>query len=415
MKIGKTRVYFIIIYCSCILVTGTWYFKTIWPLSISALWFVVFPLLVVQSIMLSPTLPWSALRLNFHFEFFFILFIFWAVITSPFGYDPVRSLLRAGSFVIIYLFVKANCHRMYNCDVEMLIFRLSFIAGLYSIFSLFMLWLAPEIVQPHALDLYRNIGRFKGMSGNANPTGLLALNAIILHAMHFVVSSGQKKMLALVFAGASIFVLMLSASRASLLALAIFILTGFIIKYALVFHKRHNIKRLFYITTVLFCVVAIFFVINKYVDFIRLFLRGNEYISSVARLDIWQKSVFYGLENNFIFGEGLGNSCVAIEKFGYFLNRPHNTIVALWLETGFIGVILFLLMTLFFFYRSLCLCIKRPLAINIIAFSGMTAIWVNSNFEQILDSPLTMGFFLFFFLFFIMNHYVHNGLKVSGA
>jgi len=187
-------------------------------------------------------------------------------------------------------------------------------------------------------------GRFRGLFGNPNGLGLFVMLFVILFEViydkHPEIFKSKDRLL---FLGVAVLSLILAASRTAMMGLIIFYSLRFISKISkpLVFVAIFGAAVFAPLIVELIPVVIMALGIE---DFAR--LRSLEVMGGRA---IAIEFAWGEIQNNFWLGRGFGYSNHLFDEWSEFLSRlghqggTHNTYVTVWLNTGFIGLLLFIM------------------------------------------------------------------------
>jgi O-antigen ligase len=184
--------------------------------------------------------------------------------------------------------------------------------------------------------------------------------------------------------------LLFSGSRAGMIAFLICAVLAFTIK----------IKRSFQVSNLLVSALAIMSVLTLVYYFAIIQFNTN---SDTVRVEIYRYSIEI-LKNNWIFGVGLSgfreaivNATTNAEGFKTFALpyalHPHNIFLAFWLNTGLLGLAIFLINIVIFIYRFLADKTRPP--VYLCAFLALSAILVHGMFDTtFFKNDLSAIFFL---------------------
>ena len=112
--------------------------------------------------------------------------------------------------------------------------------------------------------------------------------------------------------------------------------------------------------------------------------------SNLARISMWKASKNIIMDNP-VVGVGLGQYGKVYQEKYYLekrfqkYNHPHNNILKIWIETGTVGVIGFLLMTLFIFISGYKDWLKDKSPYSLIIWSGWLSFMIFGMFYVIID------------------------------
>jgi len=406
----RMRITFLAIYLLASYVFITTYFMDKWPFAVSPVWVILLLAYAIEAPLLSKQDLSLAFKPMFVYEIFFYAYMAWCFAAAPLGLDPGRAVRRALSLPLVYFFLKLNIVGLGSGGIRRLMPTFAAIGTLYSVVSLIAYRVAPPgTVLYGELDIYTPQGRFWGLTGNPNPSAMLAVCALLYQAMAFSCAQTVIMKLFLTLCGcASLAVTLMTASRTSISAAGIFFIvlstTHLLSATNLILLRALKKKSMRFLTFLIFtaAISAGFFFMQREIHFDRLFLRGREKIE-IDRSLIWRNCIEYTRDHNYLTGVGFGNAGLVLTQFGWAMGTAHNMIVDAFLETGLIGVWILALMVLALFLDAFHRVTTTASTMGVVSFAGLVALFANSMTEQLLGLPLVPTFFTFFFLFFVLD------------
>lgn len=124
-------------------------------------------------------------------------------------------------------------------------------------------------------------------------------------------------------------------------------------------------------------------------------------VSNADRIRVW-KSCFNMIEDHPIAGVGIGKFVEAYNSGGYRLketvqdlNHSHNNIMQIWTETGTVGIIGFLTMSLFILFRNFKDWLKDKNPYSLIMWSSWLGFMIFGMFDLIIDHSAITKFWWF--------------------
>lgn len=308
-------------------------------------------------------------KLFYPFIYFFIL-AFALTYKSP---QPMLSFQKGLSFALIVTIIPNYFIRQLNEDGEKFLRNLIWICTL--------LWLIGFLMAIFMNDWVYLQGRYNGLLGNPNGVGLLAtlfFILVIVSQYHYPKIFTRNELI-LVF-GAMLFSVILASSRNAIFSILIFMF----------FARSYKIS--YWVGFLIVIVVAVLYqVINENLTIIITSLGLGSYLrvehlnDGSGRLIAWT----YGwkeIQNNFLFGRGFAYEEMYFEANKTWLNDlghqggVHNTYLALWMNTGLVGLVLYLVG----FFRTFF----KAARINYLAIPAMFAIMFSITFEAWFQASL---------------------------
>ena len=262
---------------------------------------------------------------------------------------------------------------------------------------------------------YLQDGRIKAFFSSPNYLSLYLTPLIFLIPI-MISKNGKEKLLpwvCLVVIAATIF---LTYSRGAWLGLIL----GAIVFLGIYFIQKVRSKKVKIIIPILVLLLAISSLpfITKGVYNLGIVSTNRIYTSDNVRKEIWTTSSEI-LSKNWLFGVGLGN----FQKYfgDYTKDRinypeyitpnaltPHNIILNIWLQTGLLGIISFIVF-LFIFFIKCFRNIKANPVINVILISSMVAILG----QGLVDSSIWKNDLIIIYYFILFSSVIISNSKIK--
>lgn len=312
---------------------------------------------------------------------YFLPFIVLALFASFWSDQLVTSFQKSISYGIIFFTAPLIFQKAYKDNK-------SFDQDVVSAYTIFLfVGVALWLINPFEATL---AGRFRGLMGNPNGMGtLLTMLGIFVYVLYQKGKNLQNldKKSWYLFLGLFIVNLYLCGSRTALFSLLMFL--GFTrIRYF------SNIGSL----VIFIALVASSNYILTNLPFIVLSLGLEEYLrietmaEGSGRFIAWNFA-WEQIQNNFFLGGGFGFTEAIYKEYFHYLSQlghqgnAHNSYLTLWLDTGLVGVLLFLLGILRSMFGTAS---KVPYAM-----AAMYTVIVSANFESWLAASLNPFTILF--------------------
>ena len=303
----------------------------------------------------------------------FALFLLLSFVLSARHPDPLGSFQKILSYTLLLVAVPNYFLRELNIDGAFFMRNMVWFYVVILLFGLFLSLPMPEITYLQE--------RYCGLLGNPNSIGTFCTLLVILITLtrHHYPGIFSRNQLYLMI-GIILISVLLSRSRNCIFSILIF----------LFFTRFYKISHLYGFIIVIF-IALIFQVINENLVYIinslglGTYLRVEQLEDGSGRLLAWNFA-WQEIQNNFWIGRGF-----AYEEYLFKLNADmlsalghqggvHNTYLAIWLNTGLLGLILFLIGFFRIFFTA---AIKNYLAIPVL-FTLVFSI----NFEPWFQSSL---------------------------
>lgn len=325
---------------------------------------------------------------------FFIVAIL-SLIKSPI---PILGTQKTISFILMYITIPAYINKCLTDNKE---FFLKYL--IYFITLILILGFSLVIITPHHAMLFN---RYMGIFGNPNGIGLFSAIAFVLVTVIFnkyndIFSVQERRIVYGVILASSAFAI----SRNSLFAILIF----------LFFQRFYNISNWLGFIIVILSVILYQVIAMNMISIINA-LGLNDYFrvetlkSGSGRLVAWSFAWNY-LKDHFIFGSGLAFdehffdlNQAGLQKLGH-QGGVHNFYLAVWLNTGIIGLICFM----YAFFKTVAKSISTSKLTLPIMFSFLFSLTFEGWLMGSLN-PYNIGFVL---TFVILLHKPNNEPKTE--
>ena len=266
---------------------------------------------------------------------YFIAFFCVAIVTILFNPDMSLSFQKTLSYILFFIFVPNYIFIVFKKYGFMLFKSLVYFVGLILILGLVL-----NITNPEMTNL---VGRFRGLLGNPNGLGLFTFLFILLFFTlneHFpnLFSRNEK----IVIYGISFFCLLKCGARASLISTVLF----------LFFYRFYKMSPI--VGFVIFIIVLLLYqlISDNLVNIIVSLGLGEQFRvetleTGSGRVIAW-KFAWDEIQYNFFLGKGFSYNEYLFRKNYDYLSRlghegmAHNSYLTIWLDTGLVGLILFL-------------------------------------------------------------------------
>ena len=279
--------------------------------------------------------------------FFVMSMIIWWVISAAYGYDEIKSQQIAynylkwfGTIYIATIILKYT--KMFS--VKYLVYTMHAV-GIFIFFNLAYVVFIENSQFPYALGI-----------GNPNATA-----AILIMILPFLIFTNYLKGLCKtvsIFLG--IVALVLTGSRGGMVAFVFLLVYGsvvYLMDNRIIALKKIDLKKILLLMLLIMC----FFVVDSKMKIISDFRGISTICNQIStgeiryeRLLLWQSSVEI-IKDYPVTGIGLGNFNEVYNKEGYIsdkarephLSSPHNIFIHLCVETGVVGLFLFVALILY--------------------------------------------------------------------
>lgn len=236
------------------------------------------------------------------------------------------------------------------------------------------------------------------------PTALgigIAVCMFMTIAYHFI--NNSKKMNLFIDISLMLIPLIFSFSRIVFIGMLVSIILVKIISAKS--SKKRFYKYFFSVTTILACLVPI--ILMKFDDFFGFILNSREG-STDLRMSVYNLAINYAIENNPIFGVGVKP---VVEDLRISIGS-HSTLVGTFLKTGFIGIVLLILINLMVLVSLIKLRKYMVDKKHLIVWECLTSAFITIvlwMFTEDIDAPQNVAFFYFLIIGLIIG--LHNKAK----
>jgi hypothetical protein len=282
--------------------------------------------------------------------FILVTFYLWMVITLLYTASPGYSYIKVFMFLsdllaVLFPFI----YRGFN---PKRFFHLFAYVGSGLIFLYMALF--PSIYTSYLKDI-----EYRGMVIKYLDIGFLA--GVIILILAFTCPK-MNRLIKILLIGINAWTLLVSAARGPMLFLVLVLVIRFAVSFV-TFMKtswKLNFKNIFYLVAGIgFLGTAAYYLIDRYAlllerSITRLLLLLDPQGSESILERITQVSYSFGriFENagNFLFGLGIGSFGILYEGVDE-RNYPHNVVLEIWFELGFLGIIMFIMLLLIYFKK----------------------------------------------------------------
>ncbi len=299
----------------------------------------------------------------------FLPFFLYCLVPLVFSNALFTSIQKTISYALMFLIVPnfiLYCFRRQGWEF---LRNLVFYMLLVLLFGFVVNWVDPEFAHV--------AGRFRGLFGNPNG---MAIYCYLLLMLASVVSALKKDLFSfrerVVIFGFILYFLVVSGSRASLASSAMF----------LVFHRFFAYSALLGLVGLVFMILTVE-VISSNLEVLVAALGLEKYFrletieEGSGRYFAWEFAWGH-VQRFFVFGGGFANDESIMRRYRVYLEQQghqggvHNTYLSMWLNTGLLGLIIFLRSLFLLFFKASKL-VPMSLAIMFsVLFSIMYESWL---------------------------------------
>lgn len=315
----------------------------------------------------------SKTELQVKFYQYFIPFFIVALICITFNPVPFLSFQKTLSYILLFVSIPIYFQYAYNKYEDVFLKSIVFL-----VMSMLLIGFMINILNPSFTNL---IGRYRGMLGNPNGLGLYVLLFIILFTVIIDIKKGLYTSREIIFIYSTCFLsLIMCGARTSLFA-------SFLFLFFRKFYKRSPLVGFF----VFIVSLVIYQVVSSNIEAIIAqlglsdFLRVDTFTTMSGRNIAWEFA-WQQIQPNFFIGQGF-NYTEYIYRLNYdYLSllghqgAAHNSYLTLWLDTGLVGLVLFLIGFIVTFFKASKM---SPLAMPV-----LFAVLLSNNFESWLAASL---------------------------
>lgn len=281
-------------------------------------------------------------------EKFIVLFLIWCGLTIFWAIDPFIAFKRYFQYLItslVFISVLLNFK-----DEKIIIKSLTIILSIYLFVTLIIVLIIPQATDP-------NFNTWRGLHPTKNNLGQTASLCIIFFTYAYYNSQNLlEKSTMLFFAFIAIILLIGAFSMTNILLIFVFASVFFFLKVSQIFSKL-GIGIKFLLLTLFFSliIVLLVFIISPDI-YVSIFELLGKDPTLTGRTEIWFLVLSASI-NDLILGVGfqsfwIPEHMITIELFKYWIpTQAHNGYIDIILETGIVGLILFLL-SIFFVLRK---------------------------------------------------------------
>jgi O-antigen ligase len=335
-------------------------------------------------------------KLIFHkYDYVLLVFFLYYCITSLWSMDQISSLRYIAGILIIlltyfvlkYLLVKKQRY----FDLNTIVFRsgslfvyfslAAYIYGFYIIGSFDALW---EYNSTAVYGLYvdRNIPRLMGLANGPNFYGLYASFLFL----YMLFKKGKDKY-EVFLTGITFVTILLSFSRGTFLAIIIVLLFYSLRKIFLFLPTfRFRLIRIRSLLTVFLLVILLLYAYEEYEVFGDMVDKRLELGSGSGRLDIWGNAMHI-FSDNPLFGIGVYSFQALNNLLFLDSHYAHNTYLEILVESGIIGIVIYLCFQLMVLYQINTLSNKNNeyiLMISIYIVINIQILFLSSLIDAVL-------------------------------
>lgn len=329
----------------------------------------------------------------------FILFLSMALFLVLRNPNPLNSFMRTVSYGLMLLTIPSYFIKELNRDAKDFLWNIVWFCVLFLTIGLIMILLVNNWVFIG--------GRYNGLFGNPNGVGIMCTLLTILIAVtrHHFPDIFSRTELYFIYA-VIITSILLSSSRNCIFSLMIF----------LFFMRFYKISYLYGFIIVI-VVAVVFQFINENLIFIidslglGSYFRVEHLDDGSGRLVAWTFA-WEEIQRNFYAGRGFGFDKYYFELHKDYLSSlghqggVHNSYLTIWMNTGLIGLILFIIAYFRIFFKAA--------TINYLAIPAMFAIMFSISFESWAASSLS-PFTIIFLLIITLLQYQKNESPAQEA
>lgn len=304
---------------------------------------------------------------------YFIPFFIVALICIAFNPVPFLSFQKILSYILLFISIPIYFQYAYNKYGDFFLKSIVFL-----VMSILLFGFVINVLNPSFTNL---VGRYKGMLGNPNGLGLYTLLFIIL----FTVIIDTKKELytrreIVIIYIISFLSLIMCGARTSLFA-------SFLFLFFRKFYKMSPLLGFFIFIISLAIYQAVSSNIELFIAGLGLseFLRVDTF-STMSGRDIAWEFAWQQIQPNFFIGKGFSYTEYIYKANYEYLSllghqgAAHNSYLTFWLDTGLVGLVLFLIGLIITFFKASKL--------SALAIPVLYAVLLSNNFESWITASL---------------------------
>jgi O-antigen ligase len=311
-------------------------------------------------------------NISVDFYKYFIAFFFISILTVFFNPNIILSFQKTLSYILFFTFLPNYLFIVYK-QYGTLVFK----SIVYFVALILALGIIFNYINPGITNL---VGRFRGLLGNPNGLGLytflfILLFTIINEHVKDLFSRSEK----IVIYGLALFCLLKCGARTSLVSVLMF----------LFFVRFYKISSLLGFVIFVFSVIIYQLVSDNLVSIIISLGLGDQFRvetleSGSGRIIAW-KFAWDQIQDNFYLGKGFSYTEYIFKQNYDYLSRlghqgaAHNAYLTIWLDTGLIGLLLYLIGLLMTFLKA---AKRSKLAIPMlysVLFSNYYESWITAS------------------------------------
>jgi len=303
---------------------------------------------------------------------FFLPFLIYAMLLIPFANDSVDAFQKTLSYGIIFLVVPILFSTAHREDAK---FTLDLVVFFFLILAI---GIALRFISPGFVTL---ADRFRGLLGNPNGLGIFLT---LVFPVAFMILENRKEEISArnrwIFYGAIILSLLLCQSRTAILACGLFLMfnslpalrggLGLVVFLVIIFSYEYLLSQI--------PLLIIALNLGEY-------FRIDTLLEGSGRVVAWEFA-WEQIQHVFFFGGGFDYTNDLYKQYYEYLSRlghqgnAHNSFLTLWLDTGIIGVVLFV----FALIRTVLYALKQ----SSYTLPVLYGILFSTNFESWLAASL---------------------------
>ena len=277
------------------------------------------------------------------YEKFIILFFLYSIIRGCFSVDKINYIRLSLGFVIVFLLYFFVSNIVYNIDKKAIIRIIYYVSIIFILFSL-ILYFGGDKKNGLGGEMDRGMYRLTGTIIDPN---IFALFGTLIYgiSLHKVIENKKKKFLI------SLFLIMIcflfTFSRGGIIGLVFFTVIYFIS------FTKINLKIIIKLIIIFAILVLIIFLFAKSlnINLLEILNQRSSIKTGSGRLKIWSNGIKLFKQNPF-FGIGLynfQNYNIRIFNDSHYL---HNTFLAVLVENGLMGSLMFFLFLISFIFKK---------------------------------------------------------------
>ncbi|MEP7168037.1 MAG: O-antigen ligase family protein [Bacteroidota bacterium] len=311
----------------------------------------------------------------------FVPYLLLAIILIPLSPDAMATFQKTISYGLLLIVMPAYYNKLLAEQPE------EFLKGLIYTCTCLLLYGFLLIFVSH--DTAYLVGRYRGIMGNPNGIGIFCT---VFFAFFTITISKYKTLftkyeVALIY-GAILLSVFLCGSRNTVLSILIFF----------AFSRLFKVSYWLGFTIIIVIGVVYQVILTNLTDILTTFgvaeyMRADHIEEGSGRIIAW-KFAWDKIQDNFLFGRGIGyEGWLYFQYAGYLytlghIGNSHNSWLATWLNTGIVGLILFLFALIYSFVKASA---KSPFALPLmyaVIFSATFEAWLVGSLNP--HTPLVL-------------------------